>query len=260
MKSILKISAKIKKNSNSKKKAPKPWEKNKKKPKCAKSKDKKSASKNKPQDPSGKQNEFDAEDHFENNSDLEEVTEDEEKIADLRSEESQENQANLPRSRIKGNAKESGNNDSSKNEEYFEKFQQMQKKREKLEAKAKISHRVYCPFFPEVKQECWWLYVADRKNHSVLTAPIYICSLKDSEEIEIKFLAPKIPGLFTYTIVLRSDSYLDFDVSQNIKLEVLPAKKVEEHPQWNFTDDEEVKEGHNDENDDEYDTESEFDD
>jgi len=38
----------------------------------------------------------------------------------------------------------------SNNEEYFEKFQQLQKKREKLEAKTKISHRVYCPYFPDV--------------------------------------------------------------------------------------------------------------
>ena len=38
------------------------------------------------------------------------------------------------------------------NDEYFEKFQQMQKKKEKLETKAKISHRVYCPFFPDVSR------------------------------------------------------------------------------------------------------------
>ena len=37
------------------------------------------------------------------------------------------------------------------NDEYFEKFQQLQKKREKLETKAKISHRVYCPYFHELK-------------------------------------------------------------------------------------------------------------
>jgi len=36
-------------------------------------------------------------------------------------------------------------------DEYFEKFQQMQKKKEKLETKAKISHRVYCPFYPDVR-------------------------------------------------------------------------------------------------------------
>ena len=37
-------------------------------------------------------------------------------------------------------------------DEFFEKFQQQQKKREKLETKAKISHRVFCPFFPDVRK------------------------------------------------------------------------------------------------------------
>jgi len=69
-------------------------------------------------------------------------------------------------------------------------------------------------------------------------------------------LAPKTPGIYTYTTILRSDSYLDFDVAQNVKLEVKPAKKIEEHPQWNFSDDEEAKPGIFDDNDDEYNTES----
>ena len=33
---------------------------------------------------------------------------------------------------------------------FLERFQQQQRKREKLETKAKISHRVFCPFYPEV--------------------------------------------------------------------------------------------------------------
>jgi translocation protein SEC63 len=35
-------------------------------------------------------------------------------------------------------------------DEYFEKFQQIQKKKESLETKDRISHRVYCPYFPVV--------------------------------------------------------------------------------------------------------------
>lgn len=44
------------------------------------------------------------------------------------------------------------NANKSNNEEYFERFQKMQKKREKLETKAKVSHRVYCPYFPDVRK------------------------------------------------------------------------------------------------------------
>jgi translocation protein SEC63 len=143
--------------------------------------------------------------------------------------------------------KEDGSNDDSNSEkkntsksgdEYFEKFQQIQKKKEALVTKEKVSHRVYCPYFPEIKQEYWWLYIADRKKKQIISAPTQICSLKDTEEVELKFLAPKIPGTYSYSVTLKSDSYLDFDVNQIFKLEVQPAKKIEEHPQWDFSDEE----------------------
>lgn len=159
---------------------------------------------------------------------------------------------------------ESASNEESKltkpksEDDYFEKFQQIQKKKESLETKEKISHRVYCPYFPEVKQECWWLYVADRKQRQIISAPQSIFTLKEEEEVEIKFLAPKIPGNYSYSVILRSDSYLDFDITQTMKLEVQPAKKIEEHPQWNFTDEEDENENKED-FDDEFATESESD-
>lgn len=151
------------------------------------------------------------------------------------------------------------NNSGERDDEYFEKFQLMQKKKEKLETKKKVSHRVYCPYFPQIKQECWWLYVSDRKQNSLICSPVYICTLKDTEEIELKFLAPKTPGHYTYTVILRSDSYVDFDIFHNLKLEVQPAQKVEEHPQWNFTDEEAAEDGDKPDQDDEFTTESESD-
>ena len=80
-----------------------------------------------------------------------------------------------------------GNISSKSNEEYFEKFQQIQKKKESLETREKISHQVYCPHFPEVKQEYWWLYVSDRKQRKVISAPVQICTLKDTEEVTASF-------------------------------------------------------------------------
>jgi hypothetical protein len=40
--------------------------------------------------------------------------------------------------------------DDNEDDTFLERFQQQQRKREKLETKAKISHRVFCPFYPEV--------------------------------------------------------------------------------------------------------------
>jgi translocation protein SEC63 len=153
------------------------------------------------------------------------------------------------------NEEEGNSSKTNKSDDFFEKFQQIQKKKESLVTKEKMSHRVYCPYFPEVKQEFWWLYVSERKKKQIISAPNQICSLKDTEEIDLKFMAPTVPGTYTYTVCLRSDSYLDFDIIHNFKLEVQPAKKIEEHPQWNFTDEEDA--GQDEQEDSEFDTESE---
>lgn len=49
--------------------------------------------------------------------------------------------------------KKSRKNSDNDEDTFLEKFQQQQRKREKLETKEKISHRVFCPFYPEVNFE-----------------------------------------------------------------------------------------------------------
>ena len=57
-------------------------------------------------------------------------------------------------------------------DEEWEKFQKGLTKRDKiLEGKSKMSHSVHCPYFPDDKQEFWWIYVCDRKNHKLITVP-----------------------------------------------------------------------------------------
>lgn len=46
--------------------------------------------------------------------------------------------------------KKARKNSDNDDDRFLERFQQQQRKRETLETKAKISHRVFCPFFPEV--------------------------------------------------------------------------------------------------------------
>ncbi|XP_076177312.1 translocation protein Sec63 isoform X3 [Ptiloglossa arizonensis] len=122
----------------------------------------------------------------------------------------------------------------------WERFQQKISKREKvLEGRSNLSHEVHCPLFPDVKQEYWWVYICDRKSHSLLTTPIYVTSLAHSEEVQLKFTAPRWPGVYTFTVCLRSDSYLGFDQAQNIKLDVKEAPEIPtEHPQWDISDEE----------------------
>lgn len=131
-----------------------------------------------------------------------------------------------------------GRPDDEGEEDRWQRFQDEHKKDNPLEAKSKETHIVHCPHFPVDKHEWWWIYVADKKSHMLISAPVQICSLKESEEVSLKFSAPLKPGNYQYTVILRSDSYLDFDQSHNIKLDVKEAKKMESHPQWDISDDE----------------------
>jgi hypothetical protein len=79
---------------------------------------------------------------------------------------------------------------------------------------------IYNMFLQE-KHEWWWVYVADRKNHSLITAPVQICGLKEREEVQLKFSAPPKPGLYHYQVSLKSDSYLDFDRVHTVKVRLL---------------------------------------
>lgn len=135
--------------------------------------------------------------------------------------------------------------DDDQEEREWEELQASYKKKERtaFEYIDKRTHTVYAPYYPVEKNEWWWVYVADRKTHTLLTAPVLICNLRDEQQVELKFPAPPKPGKYTYTIWCRSDSYLDCDRSKDIKLDVKEAKPVDEdHPQWQMSDDEDEDE------------------
>ena len=67
-----------------------------------------------------------------------------------------------------------------------------------MEGKSRISHSVHCPYFTDDKQEFWWAYIADRKNHALITPPNHVTSLVDREEVELKFTAPQKPGNYSH--------------------------------------------------------------
>ncbi|XP_035766349.1 translocation protein SEC63 homolog [Neolamprologus brichardi] len=130
-------------------------------------------------------------------------------------------------------------------EEEWEALQQSIQRRERalLETKSKVTHPVYSLYFPEEKQEWWWLYIADRREHTLVSMPSHVCTLKDTEEVELKFSAPSKTGNYQYSVILRSDSYLGLDQIKPLKLEVHEAKAIlDNHPQWDIPDTEEEDE------------------
>ncbi|XP_035385044.1 translocation protein SEC63 homolog isoform X1 [Electrophorus electricus] len=130
-------------------------------------------------------------------------------------------------------------------EQEWEALQQSIQRRDRalLETKSKITHPVYSLCFPEEKQEWWWLYIADRKEQTLVSMPYHVCTLKDTEEVELKFPAPSKMGNYQYSVILRSDSYMGLDQIKPLKLEVHEAKAIlDNHPQWDIPETEEEDE------------------
>lgn len=86
---------------------------------------------------------------------------------------------------------------------------------------------VHCPYFPGDKIEGWWVYIVDRKQQSLVTAPLLVANLTDIESVELKFTAPHRPKSYTYTTMVRSDSYVDKVVQQTTTIDVKPANPLE---------------------------------
>uniref|UniRef100_A0A673W0R0 Translocation protein SEC63 homolog n=1 Tax=Salmo trutta TaxID=8032 RepID=A0A673W0R0_SALTR len=102
----------------------------------------------------------------------------------------------------------------------WEALQQSIQRRERalLETKSKVTHPVYSLYYPEEKHEWWWLYIADRKDQTLVSMPYHVCTLKDTEEVELKFPAPSKTGNYQYSVILRSDSYLGLDQIRPLKV------------------------------------------
>jgi len=45
-----------------------------------------------------------------------------------------------------------------------------------------------------------------------------VTELVDEEEIQLKFTAPRWPGVYVFAVCLRSDSYFGFDQMHDIKV------------------------------------------
>ncbi|XP_016148755.1 translocation protein SEC63 homolog isoform X2 [Sinocyclocheilus grahami] len=134
-------------------------------------------------------------------------------------------------------------------EEEWEALQQSIQRRERalLETKSKVTHPVYSLYFPEEKQEWWWLYIADRKEQTLVSMPSHVCTLKDTEEVELKFPAPSKTGNYQYSVILRSDSFMGLDHIKPLKLEVHEAKAMmDNHPQWDIPETEEEEDDQED--------------
>merc|ERR1712154_477773 len=160
----------------------------------------------------------------------------------------------------RGPASPASEGDEEQEDQEWARFQRGVNKREKaLSGKSRVSHSVHSPYFTDDKQEFWWVYISDRKSHSLITPPYHLTSLVTEEEVELKFTAPSKEGIYNFTVCVRSDSYLGTDLMEDIKLDVQKAWEAPtEHKQWEFSDDEEDDDGKDASEESEFAEDSEF--
>ncbi|XP_065197321.1 translocation protein SEC63 homolog [Sycon ciliatum] len=140
-----------------------------------------------------------------------------------------------------GESDEDGHGNSDEDEE--EEWKLLQKERGdelRLDALKKLSPEVHAPFFPDKKHEKWWLYVCDRRKKEIISPPQLLSTLSGTEEVKTALPAPPKPCVLHYTVVLRSDSYLDAEYCYSLKIDVHEAKEMSTaQAQWKDLEQEE---------------------
>eukprot|EP00039_Didymoeca_costata_P001073 m.49417 g.49417 ORF g.49417 m.49417 type:complete len:236 (-) comp10615_c0_seq4:77-784(-) len=90
------------------------------------------------------------------------------------------------------------------------------------EHKIRESVPVHCPLFPEVKEECWFVFLAMPRNDTCVTQPIKVFTLKDEteEEVELVFQTPPVADTYAFTLFVVSDSYDGVSFEEKVEMVV----------------------------------------
>ncbi|PAA72657.1 hypothetical protein BOX15_Mlig007168g1 [Macrostomum lignano] len=78
-----------------------------------------------------------------------------------------------------------------------------------LEREDEIVGPVAAPYFPQKREEGWWLVVCDPAANALIS--IKRTSLQQKAKVKLEFAAPADPGDYKYTLYFMSDSYLGCD-------------------------------------------------
>jgi translocation protein SEC63 len=128
---------------------------------------------------------------------------------------------------------DSGNKDDEDSDEDFipPEFEVDSKRKQKLKEFKRIeSYPVHCPYFPEEKDEWWWVFIAHSKEDMALSQVVTVKNLKDEEQVELMLPMPQAPGEYAIRLFVSSDSYQGIDREIPIKFNVVKgAAPVEEH-------------------------------
>ncbi|XP_055378712.1 U5 small nuclear ribonucleoprotein 200 kDa helicase [Condylostylus longicornis] len=86
-----------------------------------------------------------------------------------------------------------------------------------LEREDEVTGPVIAPFFPQKREEGWWVVIGDPKTNSLLS--IKRLTLQQKARVKLDFVAPS-PGRHEYTLYFMSDSYLGCDQEYKFEIDV----------------------------------------
>ncbi|KAI8973324.1 Sec63 Brl domain-containing protein [Mycotypha africana] len=78
----------------------------------------------------------------------------------------------------------------------------------------------HTPYYPSEKKPCWWIFLGDPKVNRILVPHQKVTDIVDEETIKIAFPGPPKPGVYTFSVFVKSDTYSGTDIFQDVKLEV----------------------------------------
>jgi pre-mRNA-splicing helicase BRR2 len=86
-----------------------------------------------------------------------------------------------------------------------------------LEREDEVVGPVIAPFYPQKREEGWWVVIGDPKTNSLLS--IKRLTLQQKTKVKLDFVAPS-PGEHTYTLYYMSDAYMGCDQEYKFSIHV----------------------------------------
>ncbi|XP_032222645.2 U5 small nuclear ribonucleoprotein 200 kDa helicase-like isoform X1 [Nematostella vectensis] len=80
---------------------------------------------------------------------------------------------------------------------------------------------VIAPFFPQKREEGWWLVIGDTKANSLIS--IKRLTLQQKAKVKLDFVAPSSPGTYSYVLFFMCDAYMGCDQEYPFKITVEEA-------------------------------------
>ena len=94
-----------------------------------------------------------------------------------------------------------------------------------LEREDEVIGPVLAPFFPQKRDEGWWVVVGDPKTNALVS--IKRQTFQQKAKVKLDFVAPA-PGQHSYTVYFMSDCYMGCDQEYKFTIDVKDASRSEE--------------------------------